>query len=222
MNNAPEIANQNPETPAQNAPAPSDDAENSSLPAETDGEDAGSAPKGSVNLAKSFSKINTALIALADQYVRRSFAIPHSEGETPAQHFQSVGQVATQQGGLTKNLVLAEHSLHGTNGGVTVGYSADKLREVIIPKNDENAKAAIDATKSFVSKARKLLGNVPTVQTAQSQIELVGQHNGEGMTISDLVIGLINIPHPLIQNVARLHSGTKTGGHHPLLRAPKQ
>lgn len=217
-----DIANPESQSPVQpNAPAPSDD-ENSSVPNAAADDD--EMPKGSVNLQKAFSKINTALIRLADNSgVRRSISLPHVDGETPAQHFAAVGQAAAAVGGLTQNLVLAEHSKHGgADGAVTVGYPAEKLKAVLIPKDDPDAKAAIDATRSFVSKAAKLLGrDNSTVKTAQSQIDLIGAHGAEGVTIHDLIVGLINIPAPLINLVARRHSGTKSGGHHPRLRAPR-
>jgi hypothetical protein len=223
--NAPEVENPNPETPAQPnasaAPAPSDDAENS-LRAESTTDESENAPKGSVNLAKAFSKINSALIALADQYVRRSVTVPQIDSEDMAAHTQNVGQAVAGVGGLTKNLLLATHGQHDPEGGKTVAYSSEKLRDVLIPKDDQNAIAAINATRSFVSKAAKLLGkDNPAVKTAQSQLSLIAEHGAEGINITDLIIACVNIPHPLIQNVARLHSGTKDGGHHPRLRAPR-
>jgi hypothetical protein len=176
-----------------------------------------------VKFTRAYSNFQEALVELADGLgVSRSATIPHIRGQEPAEHFQTVGQVLTQAGGLTENLLTASHTAYGKNGGATVAYPAQKLRETIIPAKSEPAKAAIDKCRAFVNMAAKLIGDdVPAIQTAKSQIEVLGRHDGQGMILQDLLVALINIPHPVIQAVARAHSGTKDGGHSAQRRAAK-
>jgi|SRR5579872_5144667 len=178
---------------------------------------------GSVNLHRAFSKLNEALMKLADESgVVRTATIPHISGQSMAEHLEIVGQTLAQAGGLTANVLTATHSVHGPDGGVTVAHPAEKLRQTIVTKDNKNAKAAIDACKSFISKAEFLLGETRETKIAKSQLSLVGKSDGAGMTVADLMLSLINIPVPVIQAVARAHSGTKDGGHAPHLRAPRQ
>ena len=73
-----------------------------------------------------------------------------------------------------------------------------------------------------MNKISALVGDSDTsVKLAKSQLALIGQHNGSGMSVADLMIALINLVGPPINSVARAHSGTKEGGHSPQLRAPK-
>ena len=61
----------------------------------------------------------------------------------------------------------------GSDEGHTVGHPSEKLHQTMIPKNDENAKAAIAAAQSMVNNFKKLLGDDdPTVQTAQGHLNL--------------------------------------------------
>jgi hypothetical protein len=97
------------------------------------------------------------------------------------------------------------------------------LHDAVIPKDDPDAIAAIKATKSFISDVQQLLGETVQVQTAKSQMKMIGQQNGEGMTVADLIIALVNVPSPLIAAVARAHSRHKHGSAgHAKLTAPKE
>jgi len=143
------------------------------------------------------------------------------KGEQMHEHIAAVGKVLPTIGGVTTNFLTATHTQHDPNGGATVAHPSHKLREAIVPKDSVEAKAAISACRNFVNKVASLLGNEdPAVQKAKSQVALIGHSEGQGMTAFDLGAGLISIPGPLIQKLARLHSGTKDGGHSPSRRAP--
>lgn len=203
----------------QNSPAPQQDATDQQTP-ETDDSTLPAEDAGGVNLHRAFSKLNQALTKLADESgVPRSATIPHTDGQAMHDHIADVGRVLSTVGGLTANMLTAGHSVYGS--GVTVAHPSDKLRETIIPKNDENAKAAISACKSLVKKVESLLGeDDPAVKLATSQIQLVGKNGGAGMSVLDLMAALINIPGPVIQSVARAHSMAHPDGMSPKLRAP--
>jgi len=181
-----------------------------------------------VNPKKSYSALNEKIAKLYDESgVRRSFTVPYVEGQPMADHVAAVGQAAQQNGGLTANLVTSAHHSDGkgwgSGDGHTVGHPAEKLRQTIIPKDDERAKAAIDAAQKHINGLKFLLGDdEPTVQTAQGQLNLVKPTSGAGMNLFDLGVLLINIMHTPTQAVARAHSGTKPGGHSPNRRAPVQ
>jgi hypothetical protein len=92
----------------------------------------------------------------------------------------------------------------------------------MIPKNDENAKAAIAAAQKMVNDLKFLLGDDDhTVQEAQGHLKLVKTTSGAGMSLFDfggLLIALLQKP---LQAAARMHSGTKKGGHSAQLRGPE-
>jgi hypothetical protein len=132
-----------------------------------------------------------------------------------------VGHTLATIGGVTANLLTASHTKHSPTGGETVAHSSDKLRQTLIPPKSEEAKAAIAACKSFVSKVESLVGETSEVKTAKSQISLIGKNEGTGMTAFDLGAALLSVPGPLIALLARRHSEVKHGRVHPLLTGPK-
>jgi hypothetical protein len=178
----------------------------------------------SVNLQRSYSKINEAIRKLADGLgVPRNSTIPHVEGQSMADHIAAVGQVLASHGGITSSVLTATHTKHDSGGGSTVAHHSQKLKEVIVPKDWEDAKAAVAAERSFISKCAILLGDDdPAIKLAKSHIALIGRANLAGMTVFDAAVALLSIPGPLIQSIARAHSGTKDGGHAPHLRAPRK
>ena len=178
---------------------------------------------GTTNLHRAFSKLNESLVKLADECaVKRSATIPHQDGQPMDQHIADVARVLNTTGGLTANLILATHSKFGPDGGATVAYPAEKLRQTIIPKDDANAKAAIAACRNFISKVEGLIGETPETKLAKSQLALVGKQDGSGMSLADLLVALINIPAASIRAVARAHSEVKHDGRvHAKLTAPK-
>lgn len=179
-----------------------------------------------VNLKKSYAALNEKLAKLFDESgVSRSFTVPYLEGQEMSDHVDAVGQAAQQSGGLTNNLITTAHHADGkgwgTPDGSTVGHPMEKLRDTIIPNDDEKAKAAIETAQTHINNMGKLLGDDdPSIQTANSQLNLVKKNSGEGMTLLDFGVLLIQIMFAPLQAIARAHSGTKDGGHAPHLRAP--
>ena len=181
----------------------------------------------SVNLQKSYSRLNEKLIKLFDASgVRRSFTVPYVDGQDMNIHVESVGQAATQSGGLTNNLIMTAHHSGGkgwgSGEGHTVGHPADKLRNTVIPKDDEHAKAAIDAAQTHLNNVAKLIGDDdPAVKTAKSQLDLVKKTEGAGMTLLDFGVMLQQLTYAPNQAVARQHNDVKSAGPgHPKLQAP--
>jgi hypothetical protein len=180
----------------------------------------------SVNLQKSYAALNEKLVQLFDESgVRRAFTVPYIEGQPTADHISSVGQVAQQAGGLTNNLVMTAHHSggkgYGSGEGHTVGHPAESLRSTLIPKDDEHAKAAINAAQKHLDNLSELLGkDDPVIQTAQGQLDLVKKTDGVGMNLLDFGVMMNQLMYKPMQAVARAHSGTKDGGHAPQLRAP--
>jgi hypothetical protein len=180
-----------------------------------------------VNLKKSYSKLNSSLTKLFDESgVRRSFTVPYIEGQPMADHINTLNQAAQQVGGLTMNTITSSHHEggkgYGSGDGHSVGHPADQLRTTIIPKGDEHAKAVIDAAQKHINNLKFLLGDKdPDVQAAQSSLDLVKPTEAAGMNLFDLASLAIGIMHKPTQAVARAHSGTKAGGHHAALRAPE-
>ena len=179
-----------------------------------------------INLQKSFSKVNESLVKLFDQSgVRRSFTVPYLDGQSMADHVNAVGQAAGQAGGLGSSLVLTAHHSegkgYGSADGHTVGHGADALRGTIIPKDDENAKAAIEAAQAHVNNIGKLIGDSdPVIRTANSQLGLVKKSDAAGMNLFDFGVLITQALAQPNQAIARAHSGTKNGGHSVKLRAP--
>jgi hypothetical protein len=180
-----------------------------------------------VNLKKSYSVLNEALVKLFDESgVRRAFTVPYLEGQEAKDHINAVGQAAQQVGGLTKNLIMSAHHSSGkgfgSGDGHTVGHPAEKLRQTMIPAKDENAQAAIAAAQKCINNFKFLLGDDnPTVQTAQGQLNLVKPTSGAGMSLFDFGALLINLMFKPTQEIARAHSGQKKGGHAAHLRGPE-
>lgn len=183
-------------------------------------------PSSGVNLKKSFAKVQESLAALADGLgVKRSFTVPFIDGQPTADHVDSVGRAAATAGGLTKNLLTSGHHSTGrgwgSGDGQTVGHPVPKLKETTIPKDWEDAKAAIAAAQRYISQVRSLLGEKDqSVTTAQSQLDLVKPTDAAGMSVFDFIVLIQQVLFTLTQNVAKAHSGTKDGGHAPNLRAP--
>lgn len=182
-------------------------------------------PEG-IKLQKSFSVLNEKIAKLLDESgVRRSFTVPYVEGQAMDEHIQGVGKAASQSGGLSSNIILTAHHSEGkgwgSGEGHTIGYPGDKLRSTIIPKNDENAKAAIEAAQAHLNNVEKLLGEKdPAIVTANSQLSLIKKNSGAGMNLLDFAVMLLQVMYAPNQAVARAHSGSKQDGHSPKLRAP--
>jgi len=180
-----------------------------------------------VNLQKSFSSLNEHLAKQFDGAgVHRSFTVPFVEGQPTADHVASVGQAAATAGGITGNLITSAHRAggkgYGSGDGETAGHPVQKLKETVIPKDDENAKASILATQKHLNNIKSLLGdNDPTVQTAQSQLDLVKKTDGAGMNLFDFGVMLQQLVFAPLQAVARAHNDTKpTGPGYPKLSGP--
>jgi hypothetical protein len=187
-------------------PSASDDEQN--LPDEAGDEAAAS----TVNLGKLYSKLNSAIAEMFDGLgVKRNLTIPHQGGQNLSDHVADVAKAAAQVGGLSKNFVTVKHTVHDPDGGSTVLHPSDKLRETVVPANNELARTAIAACQTIVNKIEGLVPDAqePVVQTARAQFALVAKLGGKGMSAWDLGAALISIPHPLLQLVARLHSKVK-------------
>jgi len=199
--------------PAQASAAPATPVEQPTEPTLSD------EGKPSVNLKAAYSKVNEALIRLADGLgIPRTATLPHLDGQNMGDHVEAVGNALKPAGGVTKNLLNVGHSRHGS--GETVAHLADKARETLITKDNADAKAAISAAKGLVRKIEFLIGDQDPVKVAKNQLAIVGKSDGENMTVLDLNVALHQIVAPVIQAVARAHSGTKEGGHSPQLRPP--
>jgi hypothetical protein len=126
---------------------------------------------------------------------------------------------------LSQNMVTSYHHAsgrgYGTGDGETVAHPAEKLRQTIIPKDDEKAKAVIAAAQKNLNNLKFLLGDKePSVQAAQDQLDMVKPTNAAGMNLFDLGALVLGIMHRPTQTVARLHDATKPGGLQHKLRAP--
>jgi hypothetical protein len=187
-------------------------------------EPADEATAGKVNLLRQYSKMNAAITALFDGLgVHRSLTVPHQEGQDMAGHINDVGKAIAGVGGLTTNFLLATHTKHDPQGGATVAFTSEKLRQTIIPVKSEAAKNAVDACRTLINKVSALLpDNPPEILRAKSQIALVAKTEMANMSAFDAGVFLIAVTHPLFQLLARRHSGTKKNGHSVQLRAPEQ
>jgi hypothetical protein len=179
-----------------------------------------------INLQKSLSKVNESLAHLFDQSgVKRTFTVPYLDGQSMADHVTAVGQASSAAGGLGASLVTTAHHSdgrgYGSSDGHTVGHGAESLRGTIIPKGDENAKAAIEAAQTHLNNIGKLIGNDdPSVKTANSQLQLVKKTDAAGMNLFDFGVFITQIMHAPSQTVSRAFSGAKEGGHSHKLRGP--
>jgi len=180
----------------------------------------------SVSLQKDYSRLNECLIALYDgSGVKRTATVPYIDQQEMSDHIAAVDAALKQSGGLTANVVSTAHHSKGkgwgSSEGHTVGHPSQKLRDTIIPKDDEKAKDAIDAAQKLLNDVKKLLGDKePAVLTAQGLLDLVKPTSGQGMNLLDFGALLQHLVNKPILAVARAHSGTKEGGHAPHLRAP--
>lgn len=180
----------------------------------------------SVNLQKSYSALNEHLAKQFDEAgVRRSFTVPYVDGQDTAVHIQSVGQAASQSGGMANNLITSSHHSsgkgYGSGDGHTVGHPTHGLRNTVIPKDDEHAKDTIASAQKYLNDVASLVGDDnPSVKTANSQLALVKKTEGAGMNLFDFGVMMLQIMHAPTQEIARAHSGAKAGGHAPQLRSP--
>src|ERR1700730_7243847 len=131
-----------------------------------------------IQLQRAFSRLQEAITKLADESgVRRSATVNYIHGQDMHEHTAAVAQTLTQAGGLAANLMTSHHHTGGrgwgSGDGSTQAWPADKLRTTIIPQDNENAKAAIAACRSFVNKVESLIGEDKSVTIANSQIKLV-------------------------------------------------
>jgi len=181
-----------------------------------------------VDLKKLYSKLNESLIKLNDESgVHRTLTVPYVDGQAMSDHINAVSQAVAQSGGMTNNILSTSHHSTGkgwgSGDGHTVAHPVQKLRETNIPKGDENAKAVIDAASAYLNAAGKLLGaDDQTVKQSKGQLEFVKKTDGQGMTLLDFNIFMTGITAAPTQAVARAHSGSKDGGHHPLRRPPAE
>lgn len=178
-----------------------------------------------VNIKKAYSALNEKLAKLFDESgVRRSFTVPYILGQEMKDHINAVGAAAKQSGGLATNFITSAHHAsgkgYGSGDGHTLGHPSEKLRQTIIPKDDERAKETIAAAQKCINNFKFLLGDDdPTVQTAQGQLNLVKPTSGAGMSLFDFGVLVINIMYKPTQAIARAHAGAQPGGHQPTLRA---
>lgn len=171
-----------------------------------------------VNLHKMYSAVNSSLTKLFDNLgVQRTFTIPYVDGQDMSEHVQTVGKAAGAHGGLAKNFVTTSHHSDGkgwgTGDGHTVGHPTHSLRSTVIPKDDADAKAAIQATQKYLKAIGSLLGdNDPSVETAMNKLALVKKTDAAGMNLFDFGTLLIQILHAPTQAVARAHHMKKPQG----------
>jgi hypothetical protein len=181
-----------------------------------------------VNIKKDYSALNERLAKLFDESgVRRSFTVPYLQGQEAKDHIDAVGVASSQNGGLAGNLLTSHHTAegkgYGSGDGSTIGHPAEKLRQTMIPKDDKNAQAVIDAAQKCVTDFKFLLGDDdPTVQTAQGHLNLVKKTFGSGMSLQDFGVLMIQMMNKPMQAIAQAHSGTKKGGHAAHLRGPEE
>lgn len=181
-----------------------------------------------ISLQSDYSRLNASLTKLFDEAgVRRSFTVPYVHGQEMAEHIKAVGVASQTSGGLSRNIVTTSHHSDGrgwgSGDGHTVGHPSEKLRTTIIPKDDENAKAAIDAAQKYLNDVAKLIGDDnPAVQTAKGQLKLAQRTDGAGMTLLDLGVFLIQLVSAPTQAAAKAHNGNKKNGHQPQLSGPEQ
>jgi len=166
----------------------------------------------SVNLRKSYSKLNEKLAATFDGLgVRRMATAPYVEGHDDAEHINAVQAIIQQSGGTLANyLATSFHksagSGHGSADGETALHPTEKLRSTIVPKDSKVAKEAIDAAQEHINNFKQLLGDDdPTVQTAQNQLNLVKRSDGAGMNLFDFGVMMQTLPFKMTQKVAKMH-----------------
>jgi hypothetical protein len=177
----------------------------------------------SINLQRAYSRLNEAVRAMLDGLgIRRSATIPHQKSQSMVDHLNDVGQALSTKGNISGNILTATHTIHDKDGGSTVAHPNQQLQETIIPKDSVEAKAAINACKSFISKCESLVGETPEIQKAKAQISIIGKSDMAGMSAFDGAAALLNVPGPVIAALARAHNFVKHGEHKIHLTGPKQ
>jgi hypothetical protein len=170
-----------------------------------------------INLRASYNRVNEDLSKLFDERgIKRTFSVPFTAGQM-SDHIKAVGKVADDHGGLAASFVTSAHHAggrgYGSTDGSTQGHSVDKLRATHIPKDDEMAIRVIADARTLLNQIAELLGkDEPTVVTARSQLNLAASSNGQGMTLYDFAVLIIQLLHPPVQAVARRHALVKA--HH--------
>lgn len=181
--------------PDQTVAAPTPQPEQDSAAPEQDDDESENAP---VKIHVAFSKLQESLIKLLDGLgISRVFTLPYIHGAPMADHIKAVGKMMTQSGGMGANLMFSAHHSggrgYGSGDGHTVAYTAQKLHETFIPAKNEDAKAALSAAKNLISQIKKLIGETPAVQTAESQLDILGKYDGRGLTALDFGVALSNL-----------------------------
>jgi hypothetical protein len=153
--------------------------------------------------------------------------VPYVDGQAAADHITAAGKAVSQAGGMANNIILTAHHSDGkgwgSGDGHTVAHPAQKMRETIIPKDDENAEAVIDAATAYLNGIAKLVGDDnPDVTQAKGQLDFVKKTNGQGMSLLDFNVFITGLMAKPTQTAAKMHQGAKDGGHHPLRRAPEE
>jgi hypothetical protein len=174
--------------------------------------------KKGLNLRASYNKVNEDLSKLFDERgVPRNWTVPFTEGHDASAHIKAVGATADDHSGLAASFVTSAHHPGGRGyrsaDGSTQGHSVDKLRQVHIPKDDEMAIRVIADARTLLNQIAELLGkDEPAVVTARSQLNLAARSNGQGMTLYDFAVLIIQLLHPPVQAVAQRHALVKA--HH--------
>jgi hypothetical protein len=173
--------------------------------------------KKGINLRASYNRVNEDLSKLFDERgIPRTFSVPFTAGQM-SDHIKAVGKVADEHGGLAGSFVTSAHHAggrgYGSTDGSTQGHSVDKLRATHIPKDDEMAIRVIADARTLLNQIAELLGkDEPSVVTARSQLNLAASSNGQGMTLYDFAVLIIQLLHPPVQAVAQRHALVKA--HH--------
>jgi hypothetical protein len=92
---------------------------------------------------------------------------------------------------------------------------------VIIPKDDENAKAVIVAAQKLLNDLESVTpkNEQSHVQVAKNQLAVVKKTNGEGMNLLDFDAFMINLFFKPMQALARAHARVHPSGN-PLRHQP--
>jgi hypothetical protein len=174
--------------------------------------------KKGINLRSSYNRVNEDLSKLFDERgVPRNWTVPFTAGHSASDHIKAVGATADDHGGLARSFVTSAHHAGGRGyrsaDGSTQGHSVDKLRQVHIPKDDEKAILVISDARTLLNQIAELLGkDDPSVTAARSQLNLAARTNGQGMTLYDFAVLIIQLLHPPVQAIAQRHALVKA--HH--------
>jgi len=180
-----------------------------------------------VSLQKAYSLLNERICQLFDASgVRRNFSIPYLKNQSTADHVASLSQQLPKFGGVTKTFISTFHHAGGkgwhSEDGSTTGHPIESLKKTIITKDNPDAIAALSAAKSFLNKISGLIGDTKSVQTAKSQLAMVGKQKGAGMDLMDFGSALIALVTEPLGEIARMHSDSKSHGpNHAKLTGPR-